>query len=46
MNWLAVTISVMWISAGIGTAFSHDSGCFAAALLGTIIVGFGYFFST
>jgi hypothetical protein len=42
MNWFAVTIMVIWLSAAIGTIFSKDSQCFGAATTTTIVMGIGY----
>jgi hypothetical protein len=42
MNWFALTIMAIWVSAAVGTAFSKDSQCFGMALIVTILMGFGY----
>jgi len=42
INWFALTIMFIWLSAAIGTKFSKDDGPFEAAFFITIIMGFGY----
>jgi hypothetical protein len=42
INWFALTIMVMWISAAIGTAFSKDSQCFGTAAIVSLLMGVGY----
>lgn len=41
MNFVYV-ISVIWISAMIGTIFTGDTDSFVCALLATIAIGIGY----
>jgi len=43
INWTALAIMVIWISAAIATAFSKDSSCMGAAAITTLILGFGWF---
>ncbi len=42
MNWTAVVIVAMWVSASIGSISTRDWLPFLAALLGTAMVGYGY----
>jgi hypothetical protein len=43
MNWFAITIIGIWMSAALGTLFSKDSQCMGAAMIVTIFMGMGYF---
>jgi hypothetical protein len=42
MNWFALTLIAIWISASIATCISRDSSCMGAAMVTTIVMGFGW----
>ncbi len=43
MNWLAVTIITIWITATIGATTTKDNSCYCLAFLTTFFIGLGYF---
>jgi len=43
INWTAMVMMVIWISAAIGTIATKDSSCMGAACFTTILIGFGWF---
>ena len=42
MTDLTYMIAAIWIGAGLGTAYSKDSSCMGAAVLGTVVVCIAY----
>ena len=42
INWFAVTIMVIWISAAVGGLSGNDDDCFAKAFGATLAIGIGY----
>ena len=42
INWFAVTIMIIWISAAVGGLSGNDDDCFAKAFGATLAIGIGY----
>lgn len=40
---LTIMVSVIWISASLGTSVSKDTQPYGAAMITTIVIGAGYF---
>lgn len=42
MNWWAVILISIWLSAALGSFATKDWLPFVAAIIGTIVIGIGY----
>ena len=42
INWFALTIMVIWMSAAVGGLSGNDDDCFAKAFGATLAIGIGY----